>query len=282
MSELLDKLNEFTRREHTEDEVYIFDLVLCDNDIDRDGECFSSSALETLQKLFIGKTGIFDHDTKGANQTARIFSTELITDNSKKTKYGAVYTYLKACAYMIKTASNADLIKEIDGGIKKEVSISCSCSSQNCSICGANKKKKSCGHIKGKSYGGKPCYVILDDVTDAYEWSFVAVPAQVNAGVTKRYGDFSDDNASIKAMQNQLDEKDKIIGIIADDLKADITKLSFLTKSNSLSTILSTIVEKLDIEEMIKLKKSLEMEYKGKTQRQLVKAYDDNNSSFKL
>jgi len=282
MSELLNKLNEFTRREHTEDEVYIFDLVLCDNDIDRDGECFSPSALETLQKLFIGKTGIFDHDTKGANQTARIFSTELVTDNSKKTKYGAVYTYLKACAYMVKTASNADLIKEIDGGIKKEVSISCSCSSQNCSICGANKKKKSCGHIKGKSYGVKPCYFILDDVTDAYEWSFVAVPAQINAGVTKHYGDFGDDNASIKAMQNQLDEKDKIIGVIADDLKAEITKLSFLTKSNSLSTILSTVVEKMDIEEMIKLKKSLEIEYKGKTQRQLVKAYDDNNSSFKL
>ena len=30
---------------------------------------------------------------------------------------------------------------------------------------------------------------ILDDITDAYEWSFVAVPAQVNAGVTKRFTD---------------------------------------------------------------------------------------------
>jgi len=282
MSELLDKLNEFTRREHTEDEVYIFDLILCDNDIDRDGECFSISALQTLQKLFIGKTGIFDHDTKGANQTARIFSTELVVDNSRKTKYGAVYTYLKACAYMVKTSSNADLIKEIDGGIKKEVSISCFCSSQICSICGANKKKKSCGHIKGKAYGGKVCYIILDDITDAYEWSFVAVPAQVNAGVTKHFGVFTDENEVIKEMQTQLNEKDKIIGLIAEDLKADITRLSFLTKSNSLSTFLSTIVEKLDVMEMIDLKKNLEKEYRGRAQRQLVKAYDDNNSSFKL
>lgn len=282
MSELINKLNEFTRREHTEDEVYIFDLVLCDNDIDRDGECFSLSALETLQKLFIGKTGLFDHDTKGTNQTARIFSTELITDNSKKTKYGAVYTYLKACAYMVKTSSNADLIKEIDGGIKKEVSISCSCSNQTCSICGANKKKKSCGHIKGKVYSGKPCYVILDDVTDAYEWSFVAVPAQINAGVTKRFGNSSDENEIIKMMQNELDERDKIIGLIGENLKAEITKLSFLTKSHSLSTVLSTVVERMDVMEMIELKEGLEKEYRGKTQRQLVKAYDDNNSSFKL
>ena len=83
-------------------------------------------------------------------------------------------------------------------------------------------------------------------------------------------------------MQTQLNEKDKIIGLIAEDLKADITRLSFLTKSNSLSTFLSTIVEKLDVMEMIDLKKNLEKEYRGRAQRQLVKAYDDNNSSFKL
>ena len=74
MSELINKLNEFTRREHTEDEVYIFDLVLCDNDIDRDGECFSLSALETLQKLFIGKTGLFDHDTKELTKLQEFFN----------------------------------------------------------------------------------------------------------------------------------------------------------------------------------------------------------------
>jgi hypothetical protein len=31
----------------------------------------------------------------------------------------------------------------------------------------------------------KTCHVILDDVTDAYEFSLVAVPAQPRAGVTK-------------------------------------------------------------------------------------------------
>lgn len=38
--EILKRLNEFTRREMSEDEVYIFDVILCDNDIDRDGERF--------------------------------------------------------------------------------------------------------------------------------------------------------------------------------------------------------------------------------------------------
>ena len=47
--------------------------------------------------------------------------------------------------------------------------------------------KGGCDHEKGGEYGGKLCYHILDEPLDAYEWSFVAVPAQVNAGVTKRF-----------------------------------------------------------------------------------------------
>ena len=54
-TEKLQLLNQFTRRELTEEEVYIFDVILCDNEIDRDFEKFSLSALKTLQELFIGK-----------------------------------------------------------------------------------------------------------------------------------------------------------------------------------------------------------------------------------
>ena len=80
-TEKLQLLNQFTRRELTEEEVYIFDVILCDNEIDRDFEKFSLSALKTLQELFIGKTGIFDHDAKSSGQTARIFHTELAEDS---------------------------------------------------------------------------------------------------------------------------------------------------------------------------------------------------------
>ncbi len=52
-TEKLQLLNQFTRRELTEEEVYIFDVILCDNEIDRDFEKFSLSALKTLQELFI-------------------------------------------------------------------------------------------------------------------------------------------------------------------------------------------------------------------------------------
>ncbi|MFR6411127.1 MAG: hypothetical protein ACLUNX_03185 [Angelakisella sp.] len=42
--------------------------MLCDNDLDRDHECFTDAALEKLAVLFRGKTGIFDHDPAGKSR----------------------------------------------------------------------------------------------------------------------------------------------------------------------------------------------------------------------
>ena len=52
----LEQLNRFTRRTLTQEEVFLFDVRLCDNEIDRDGERFSLEALEQLKALFVGKT----------------------------------------------------------------------------------------------------------------------------------------------------------------------------------------------------------------------------------
>ena len=180
---ILDKINTFTRRELREEELYVFPVRLCDNDIDRDAERFSDESLVTMSKMYIGKSGICDHDPRSENQHARIFDTEVICEPGKFTKDGRPYKYLKGIAYMLRNDKNADLIAEIDAGIKKEVSVSCSSAKRICSVCGCDKSKSECGHRKGED----GCHVILDDITDVYEWSFVAVPAQINAGVTKKY-----------------------------------------------------------------------------------------------
>ena len=104
------------------------------------------------------------------------------------TKAGDSLSWLKGYAYMVRTAGNLDLISEIEGGIKREVSVGCSVARSVCSICGEEGGR--CGHRKGEVYNGKLCFFSLDEPLDAYEWSFVAVPAQPAAGVvkTKRYG----------------------------------------------------------------------------------------------
>lgn len=273
--EILDKINKFTRRPFTEDEVYVFSVILCDNDIDRDCECFSDSALETLKERFIGKTGIFDHNATSANQTARIFDTELITDDSRKTKYGKPYKYLKANAYMVRTDDNKNLIAEIDGGIKKEVSISCSAAKRICSVCGCDKSLSSCSHVKGKSYNGIVCHTVLDDITDAYEWSFVAVPAQVNAGVTKR---FSENDCIVSQTSADCSAAD-------EELRRDIRRLAYFVGGRAAADIASVSAASLGTQQLITLKKSFEAQCGRNTAKLQLDCSDnseDTNSDFSM
>lgn len=180
-------ISKYTRKELDANSLYTFNITLCDNEIDRDFERFTVEALETLASLFEGKTGIFDHDMKSSSQNARVYKTWIETDTRLKTSFGEAYTALKASAYMVKTDKNAYLIDEIEAGIKKEVSVGCSIGENVCSICGSDMRGFTCEHTKGKQYNGSICHGILSCPTDAYEWSFVAVPAQKNAGVTKNY-----------------------------------------------------------------------------------------------
>ena len=50
----MEKINLYTRRAYKPEEVYTFSVVLCDNEVDRDGECFTKETLEELAKLFVG------------------------------------------------------------------------------------------------------------------------------------------------------------------------------------------------------------------------------------
>ncbi len=165
-------INRLSRKALTPDQVYTFAIRLCDNEIDRDWERFDEDALEALSRLFVGKSGIFDHNWSAEGQTARLYKTEVCREGGK-TGAGDGCQYLKGYAYMLRSEKNEALIEEIEAGIKKEVSVGCSVAGRSCSICG----KDHCEHQGGKRYGGKLCFFTLKDPTDAYEWSFVADPA---------------------------------------------------------------------------------------------------------
>ena len=186
----LREINKYTKRSLTAEEVYAFSVVLCDNDIDRDFERFTPEALEKLKQLFLGKTGIFDHSMKSGDQIARIYSTA-VEKTGEKTSDGLPYVRLKAKAYIPITDKTKEFIQRLEAGILKEVSVGCSVGRQICSVCGADRRHELCEHRKGEFYGEgmkkMQCYTLLEDPTDAYEWSFVAVPAQRKAGVIKAY-----------------------------------------------------------------------------------------------
>jgi len=151
---------------------------LCDDQVDRDYERFDTAALGMLAKLFVGKTGIVDHKWSAEHQVARIFETQVVQEKG--------ISYIKAWAYIRRGGANDEVIADIEAGIKKEVSVGCAMGRCICSVCGS--EYGTCGHGKGESYDGQVCCAILQEPVDAYEFSFVAVPAQRDAGVLKGLG----------------------------------------------------------------------------------------------
>ena len=174
----LEKINALAKGTLTAEQVYVFSVRLCDDQVDRDFERFDTEALPVLAKLFVGKSGIVDHKWSAGSQLARIFDTEILTEEG--------VTGIKAWAYIRRGGAGDEWIADIEAGIKKEVSVGCAMGRSVCSICGG--EYGSCGHRKGEYYEGQLCCAILRDPVDAYEFSFVAVPAQREAGVLKGMG----------------------------------------------------------------------------------------------
>jgi hypothetical protein len=193
----LKKINKYTLAPVGADDVFIFKATIADNEQDdRNYMPFNLKSLQDLKKLYPGKTMLKDHSRRADNQIARIYDTELVQNANKQTELGELHTELIAKIYMIKTESNKDLIAEILGGIKKEVSTSTRPEKMICNICGVDNMKDYCRHYPGYEYdvnvdgknAKKRCKMLLDGAKEAFELSFVAVPAQPRAGAHKCEG----------------------------------------------------------------------------------------------
>ena len=248
MQRELERINQFAKTPLTAEQVYTFTLRLCDNEVDRDLERFAPEALEELGRLFVGKSGVFDHQWSAQGQTARIYRTEVVEEPAVTTAAGDSYRWLKGWAYLLRTEKNADLIAEIEGGIKKEVSVGCSMGRQVCSICGA---EGGCQHVKGQRYGDKLCFTELREPQDAYEWSFVAVPAQPGAGVLKRFGQEERQTALLRK-QAALGQK------YLKELRREVVRLAMLADDGLDGGVFTAAAERLEEPELRELKRAYE------------------------
>ncbi|WP_454940662.1 hypothetical protein [Evtepia sp.] len=258
----------------TAEEIYPFAVRLCDNQTDRDLEYFTRKDLEVLGELFVGKTGIFDHSWSAKDQRARIYRTEIVEEPGVVTEAGEPGCYLKGYAYMLRTEENEGLIAEIEGGIKKEVSVSCAVRRQVCSICGNDIHDRGlCSHGKGQVYGERRCIVRLAEPTDAFEWSFVAVPAQPKAGVVKGFRPEATLRQALEELgregpwQKELDrlEQEAAAGRRhLASLRRETVRLGLLAEPELRGETLTGIAEKLDEEELEALKGCYARRLEGK------------------
>ena len=251
-------INRLSRRELKEEEVYTFALRLCDNQIDRDGERFDRAALERLGELFLGKSGLFDHQWSARGQTARLYKTEVLEEEGVEPESGERCCFLKGWAYMLQCESNRDLIAEIEGGIKKEVSVGCAVERRVCSICGGECGR--CGHTAGRRYEGKLCYAVLQGVTDAYEWSFVAVPAQRAAGVVKGLAPARrlKELAAEHGAGAELEALESVAALgqrYMEELRGEVVRLMGLAEPEMDRELLGVLAGRLELEELLGLRK---------------------------
>lgn len=200
--------------------IFVYKVKLCDNLVDRDCEQFTEKSLKVIESLYVGKVGIEDHLNKSSNVHSRLYKTEYVEDSTRKNDMGDSYKYVVGYAYTINNDKNKDLIDEIKAGIKKEVSVGLNNESVNCSICGVSVYSRDCNHYIGETYNidgvNTKCIGLLDSVFDAYEWSFVAVPAQKEAGVIKKMKNKKEEGLmSLKALALKIS---KIPGIPSEDI----------------------------------------------------------------
>lgn len=187
---------------------YTFTIKLCDNKIDKDFERFSLDCLEQMIEMFVGK-----HGYVGENQVAKIVSVQAIENGDNQEISGERYTWLKAKATIPRIKENEKLIEQIEQGKKKDVSIGCSVKTRTCSICGDTDGK--CGHIPGREYDGKLCYMTLDDPQEVYEWAFVKKAEmrqemrepQLNEG--KMVGEMEENHSSAIREEANMDKEDE-------------------------------------------------------------------------
>ena len=144
---------------------------------------------------------------------------------------------------MVRTAGAETLIAEIEGGIKKEVSVGCAVERRVCSICGGD--PEACGHQKGERYGGQLCFASLEGASDAYEFSFVAVPAQPMAGVVKSAG--QPRNAREEAALGRK---------YLDGLRRETVRLALLADRELDREAVQSLADKLSLQELEALAKS--------------------------
>lgn len=255
-AEQLEAINAQARAKLTAEQVYVFSVRLCDDQVDRDFERFDTNGLPALAKLFIGKTGIIDHRWSADTQVARIFRTQVVQE--------AGVSYIKAWAYIRRGGKGDEVIADIEAGIKKEVSVGCAMGRSVCSVCGAD--YGSCGHQKGESYDGQVCCAILREPMDAYEFSFVAVPAQKEAGVMKGLGG----NRNLKALAEEFGCMGEYRALYKEaqlgrqyrkELEGSVVKLCLSLELGLEEPVLRGIFEKAGAEELLKLREALQARF---------------------
>lgn len=206
--EQLAKINQFTRRAVTADEVVAFKTYSCNDMPDRDDDQFVAECVKGFAALEgpfspIGKSYMVGHDYSKL-AVGRIFDADVETVKG--------VTFLTNQVYIPNTESNKSFIEGIDFGVNWAVSVGVMLGQDSCTVCAAPFSSWGwfCqnGHDKGASYdpnseetdswgypqavdpnskGAVKCIRQFKQAKDFYELSQVFLGAQYDAEIGKGF-----------------------------------------------------------------------------------------------
>lgn len=167
-AELLAAVNRFTLRPLTLDEIAIFTLDLCNNQVDRHFSRFPEEELETINRLIVGRPLMERHDLRGSLPRGTFFRSRVHHEDGRVS--------VRPDVYVLRTAENEDFIRNIEGGVYRETSIGFAFRTPECSVCGQH--ISTCGHVPGREYAGATCHFLMREVVDVLEGSVVSCGSQ--------------------------------------------------------------------------------------------------------
>jgi hypothetical protein len=188
----LDKIRPFLLRDFSLDDLYIREMWLANDQVDRSGEQFDSGYLQRFAETIVGKSVLVGHEYGNA-PIGRFFKAEVKRDAKG-------WLWVVPAFYMPKAAGNELERDNIDSGVWSYVSIGSHVdyAGLTCSICGhayypwyTPDGEDYCPHIIGQSYDGATCQAVwTTDRSDmskveAVEGSIVYLGCQYEAAISK-------------------------------------------------------------------------------------------------
>lgn len=164
----MDAVNAMTLRPFGQEEVAVFTLDLCHNQVDRHHSRFPEEELARINEMTPGRPLMERHDVRGSLPRGTFYRSRLHREAGRVS--------VRPDVYVLRTADNADFITHIEGGVYRETSIGFSFQTPECSVCG--KDLRTCPHVPGREYEGRVCHFIMRGVLEVLEGSVVASGSQ--------------------------------------------------------------------------------------------------------
>lgn len=254
IEDAISKINEHTINPLEAEDVFTYDVVLCNTDTDRVGDKMTPEFLREFAEKSSSLIGLKDHDWETSNATSRLYDVEVVESEDELDSDGEKLLYVLGHAYTLK--SNPD-VERINAGLLSGVSVSFASSGDRCSICGEAMIKGeddigvcSNGHRALETYDGKECHNILCHCDDVYEYSLVPVPCQRQAKIKNKELGGNGFMKRAKFLANKL--------LKSKSLDADVTKgIEEIVETSEEAEVSEDDVREL-IEENAKLKSELE------------------------